>query len=664
MVSMSSAALAAAVRHVPGAGQAAGMLQVGDMPESSRPLLTRSHMAFLAEQALHRLEDSTTTYAIYGGVAVLVLAGIGGAAFAMTRKKADKSVEEGKDAEAVAAPVEAAAPAAELKPNAEKPVTMDAEKLMKTVARRAVQLVGPKLSKAYKAKTVLESHAYGFPIKARAFLAGEIYSTVAGLLRELEAEEAMLLLGLGTGNVSVPPMSVLLAGLLSPVILSVSFFVHLAQVIVVLIPVTAMCAWALYHDMSAGTLMGCGVPGLWLWMWIMGVLAAVLAVAHTASMVMLSNGKASIRAKAEEMKGDLVEAVGDGELDINEIRKLFLVSSALLQHALYVEDNMRRSIWREIIGLCTCAWFLLSVWNFFIVLLWTFVPGVVAFHASAAELAGDDYCGAWASVLTARITCVLALLFVVFNMISMTQYISDKLVTSESFHKGMLDSAKKFDSSSIGIPVMQVMVKAFLLRGNTETLASHIGQAKATTSALEEEYDRLLSQKESLEGRIEIHRQEASQLKKEAGIEEEPEESWTDQAKEAGTQAVEEAKAQAAALEQLTRQELEALLNKVMEAAQQVRNSEALKVAMEHAELAKEQAKLAAAAAQDPEALKAMAAKAQQAAQEGLAQAQDAASSGLAQAQQAGEQLASSEAVQRARQQASEWTPDMPSYQR
>lgn len=661
MVSMVPAALAAAVQPLPEASH----LQAD--VELSRPLL-RGHIALMAEEALRRVEDSTTTYAIYGGIGFLVLAGIGGAAFAMTRKPAEPK-EGAEDAkEAAAAPSETIVVAGEEKKDAG---SMDAEKLMKTVAKRAVQMVGPKLAKANAVKGVLENHVFGFSGKAQAFMASELYSTVGALLKEMEAEEAMVLFGMGSdGTISVPPMSVLLAGMLSPVILSVSFFIHLSQVAVVLIPVASLCAWAIWHDITEGTLYGCAVPGLWLWIFAIGGLAAILALAHIAAMVMIKQGQSAIRAKADEMKDEIVEAVGDGELSVDEIRKLFLVSSVLLEHALKVEDDMRRSVWRSVIGLGTIAWFILTIWNFFIVLVYTFVPGVVAFHASAAEVAGDDFCGAWASVLTARLTCVLALLFVIFNVISMIQYISDQLVTSEGYFKGILESAKKFDQSSIGVPVAQVMVKAFLLRGNSETLASHIANANNVTQGLEDERDRLQNLKESLEGRIGAHKAEASALKKEMGIVEEEVQqgpSWADQAKEAGAAAVEEAKAQAAALEKMTREELEVLLNKIMEAAEQVRNSEALKQAMEQAEqakaLAEEKAAQAKALAEDPEALKAAMEEAKAAAaegmeqakaaaQEGMAQAQEAAQAGMAQAQEAADKVMASEAVQQAKAQA------------
>jgi len=667
LVSMMPTALGAMVRRVSAVGfgheATTGLLQAGDIHETSR-FASRSQIAMLSEEALRRLEDNTN-YALYGGIGVLVLAGIGGAAFVLKRKGEEKEDVEAREVKVVVSGKAASA-------------DMDAEKLMKTVAKRAVQMVGPKLAKANMVRGILESHVYGFPHKAQAFLSAEMYNTVGAVLKEMEAEEAMVLFGMGAdGSISVPPASVLLAGLLSPVVLTVSFIVHLSQVVVVLIPVACMCAWAVWLDNTNGTLNSCAVPGLWLWMYAMGALATILAIAHSVAMGMIASGKAQIRAKADEMRDEIIEAVGDGELSVAECRKLFLVSSVLLEHALMVEDNLRRSIWRNVIGLGTIAWFLLTIWNFFIVLVYTFVPGVVAFHESAREVAGDDFCGAWASVLTARVTCVLALLFVVFNMMSILQYISDKLVTNESYFKGVLDTAKKFDNSSIGVPVMQVMAKAFLLRGNSDTLASHITQASDATSAHEKERDRLQHLKESLEARIQGHKSEASQLRKEMGIPEEPEAeagpSWSDKAKEAGEsaqQAVEDAKAKAAEIEKVTREELDNLIKKIMAAAEQVRNSEAVRQAIEQAEKAKEQAEEAARMAQDPEVRARLYAEAQEAAekaaQAGLAQArelsaqaqelgaqaQEAASSGLAQAQQAAEQLAASPEVQKAREQA------------
>ena len=651
-------ALGSMVRRVTSAGfgHETAQLQADDVPVRSR-FASRSQIAFLAEEAFDGLERESNNWALYGGIGAGILACIGGTAFAMagTKNSADQKEEEAREVV--------------LGSQAAKNADMDAEKLVKTVAKRAVQMVGPKLAKANMVKGILEQHVYGFPLKAQAFLASEMYSTVGAVLKEMEAEEAMVMFGMGSdGSISVPPMSVLLAGLLSPVILSVSFFIHLLQVVVVLVPVAAMAGWAIWNDQE--TLMSCAVPGMWIWIYAIGALATILAIAHCISMASIASGKAQIHQKAEEMKDEILEAVGDGELTVEECRKIFLVSSVLLEHALMVEDNLRRSVWRNVIGMGTIAWFLLTIWNFWIVLIYTFVPGVVAFHPSAKEVAGDDYCGAWATVFTARLTCVLALLFVVFNMISMMQYISDQLVTSEGYFAGILGQAKKFDQSSVGVPVMQTMVKAFLLRGNGDTLASHIAHASNQQAALEDERDRLQSVKESLEGRIAGHKSEANQLRKELGLEEVIDAptgpSMADKAaamgdkvrghadaasaaaREAGQMAedaVADAKLRAAELEKVTREELENLIKKIMDAAEQVRNSEAVRQAIEQAEKAKEQAEQAAAMAQDPEVRARLLAEAQEAAERAAEagmkqaeelkkQAQELAEQGMAQAEE------------------------------
>merc|ERR1719161_2786034 len=93
-----------------------------------------------------------------------------------------------------------------------------------------------------------------------------------------------------------------------------------------------------------------------------------------------------------------------GEVAFGQIRELFACHSALLQHALLLEDGIRRSFWYALVGAGTVVSILITAWTFAIVLGWTFVPGVVAFHPNAAGVASEDFCGAWATVLAARLS--------------------------------------------------------------------------------------------------------------------------------------------------------------------------------------------------------------------------------------------------------------------
>ena len=131
-----------------GFGHETAQLQADDMPVRSR-FASRSQIAFLAEEAFDGLERESNNWALYGGIGAGILACIGGTAFAMagTKNSADQKEEEAREVV--------------LGSQAAKNADMDAEKLVKTVAKRAVQMVGPKLAKANMVKGILEQHVYG-----------------------------------------------------------------------------------------------------------------------------------------------------------------------------------------------------------------------------------------------------------------------------------------------------------------------------------------------------------------------------------------------------------------------------------------------------------------------------------------------------------------------
>merc|ERR1719188_2145949 len=82
----------------------------------------------------------------------------------------------------------------------------------------------------------------------------------------------------------------------------------------------------------------------------------------------------------------------------------------------------------------------------------------------------------------------------------------------------MIGQAKKFDESAGGFPVMQTLVKAFLLRGNGDSIKDQIAQSYNRKYALEQEAGELESKIASLQARIDGHKAEAAYLKKEQGL--------------------------------------------------------------------------------------------------------------------------------------------------
>jgi len=135
-----------------------------------------------------------------------------------------------------------------------------------------------------------------------------------------------------------------------------------------------------------------------------------------------------------------------------------------------VEDYVRKSIFHSVIGVFTLIWILCTVWTFVIVIGWTFIPGVAAFHASAQATAGDAFCGTWMTVFTARLCSVLGLLFLLVNMITVARWIMDMMIHSAAFEKNLLRQAKNTDDQAGGVPVCQILAKALVLRGSSDTV--------------------------------------------------------------------------------------------------------------------------------------------------------------------------------------------------
>eukprot|EP00429_Kryptoperidinium_foliaceum_P047997 CAMPEP_0176114552 /NCGR_PEP_ID=MMETSP0120_2-20121206/57525_1 /TAXON_ID=160619 /ORGANISM="Kryptoperidinium foliaceum, Strain CCMP 1326" /LENGTH=612 /DNA_ID=CAMNT_0017448783 /DNA_START=70 /DNA_END=1908 /DNA_ORIENTATION=- len=551
------------------------------------------------------------TWALYGSTTLVILIIVFGTMFAVRSGEA-KDVDDGEKA-ARAEPLVGAAgePSAEAASSKtagageKKQEHVDFERLLKLLAKRAAQQVGPKVAKVHSVRGVLMAHLLSLKNSVTTFVMDEAMSTLGTVLREAGAEEFMLLLNpSASATASLPPVSILLAGLLSPVVLTISLVIHLSQVFLVLLPTLCLCIWALYTDWT--TLPSCAVPTIHLWVFVQGGVALLLTIAHLAMTASIQSSKNSINAKIEGMKERLREAVSDGELSIDEIRELFIIVSILLEHSLVEEDKLRRSVWRTVIGYGTIFWMATVLWTFVIVLGWTFVPGMVAFHAAAASVAGDSFCGAWATVFTARLTCVLSLLFLLFNTLSVMQFVSDQLVVSEAYSAAVIAQARSFDQSMLGLPVVETVVKAFLLRGTGDSLKAQIAMSRGESQALESQRDALTSKIEDLNNRIKLYEAEAQVLKREAGVVDD------DSATEAAlSSAMEGEIARAKELEKATKEEIDQLYAKMLDAAAKIRN-------------------------QSLEAFS----SAQEAATEGMQSAQQAAQSGSQVAMQAAQQAA------------------------
>jgi len=352
---------------------------------------------------------------------------------------------------------------------------IDYEAALRMAAQAVAQTIGPKIAKGQAVKNILETRVQTLQNQTKTFVLDELNGTAGAVLNELGAEEAMLLLDptrAVAGN--FPPAPVLIAGLFSPIVLGLTAINHIAQALIHFLPIICLCIASLYIDDGQV----CNIPGIHYWLYAHTAVGGVLLLSHLCQVVKVVASRSYLTAEMQK-KGDLLKelAAKCKGGDISQIREMFVQTCVMIQKALQQEDNVRRSIFAKLIGFFTFIWIGLTVWTFVIVLGWTLVPGTIAFHHSAAEVAGDEYCGAWFTVFTARLCCIIGVLFLLVNLGTVSQWCADSAKFSPAFAESVLGEAKKIDEQAGGIPVVQILVKAFVLRGSSETLELQMSTA-------------------------------------------------------------------------------------------------------------------------------------------------------------------------------------------
>merc|ERR1719201_3212189 len=128
----------------------------------------------------------------------------------------------------------------------------DYQQLIKVIAQKVAQEVGPKVSKCAAVSSVLESRMSSFQSKAKSFLLNEMNGTAGAVLKEMDAPETMLLLDWEKSTeANFPPAAILIAGVLSPTVLNLMSFHHFVQMIAVGLPVLVLCVCAIVIDWKA-----------------------------------------------------------------------------------------------------------------------------------------------------------------------------------------------------------------------------------------------------------------------------------------------------------------------------------------------------------------------------------------------------------------------------
>merc|ERR1719313_402160 len=98
-------------------------------------------------------------------------------------------------------------------------------------------------------------------------------------------------------DANFPPASILLAGLLSPTLLSMRSAHHMIQMVCVGLPIMILCICAIAIDWEAP----CSIPTIFAWLFTQTTLAACLVIGHGALFIKVTMGKKHLAEKAKEV---------------------------------------------------------------------------------------------------------------------------------------------------------------------------------------------------------------------------------------------------------------------------------------------------------------------------------------------------------------------------
>merc|ERR1719375_1339361 len=125
-----------------------------------------------------------------------------------------------------------------------------------------------------------------------------------------------------------------------------------------------------------------------------------------------------------------------------------------------VDCGVEGSMWNHVIGVSTFLWLVCILWNLWEVIVWTFVPGLIAFHDAAKG--SPSYCAAWRTVLVARITAVLSGFLLVFTILGLVIWILSMLMNSDFVAVKVQKIAHSFDHKTTHLPVAQLLMRSML----------------------------------------------------------------------------------------------------------------------------------------------------------------------------------------------------------
>lgn len=550
--------------------------------ESSMMLVVHTAMA-----------DPWWTGAIVG--TVVIVAGVAGAYFYLNK---DKQTTED---------VEAGSIKAEKSALTSEALTSQAEDMIE----KAKERFGSKLSADGDVVQILQGKAQGFGERLKTLVMNELNSAASSVGKALEADDCAAILELDSNiSANFPSLSVLLAGLLVPVNLSINYACHVSQVFLVLLPIGVVTALSEYADRDHSCT---SIPGLRLWARITACTVLLVMCCRLIMMKRITSAQRDLRAKSEAVRSKLAHLEKDPrDLSFTDLRELFAAHASTLQQAVVCESHCTSPVMSHIIGLGTLIWLLSTFYNTYLYFAYMFVPGVVAFHPAAAE--DPSYCAAWVTVCASKVALLVAVLFFFMNLVTVALWIFQSVLNSSAVSSKISMQARLLDSANFGIPAGQLLVKAFLFRAESDVLTAKFAVSMRESSELAQLYAdteaRLNALKEKVnrkEGSVEKMQKEIDALgggSLEASVQRMSEKGLDfDQLRGKGVAMVEAAHQQAAQMEVAATDEIEKLSERVQEIIKQVTESDSFKAAqakaLDAAENAQQTSKELASQAKD-----------------------------------------------------------------
>lgn len=424
--------------------------------ESSMMLVVHTAMA-----------DPWWTGAIVG--TVVIVAGVAGAYFYLNK---DKQTTED---------VEAGSIKAEKSALTSEALTSQAEDMIE----KAKERFGSKLSADGDVVQILQGKAQGFGERLKTLVMNELNSAASSVGKALEADDCAAILEWDSNiSANFPSLSVLLAGLLVPVNLSINYACHVSQVFLVLLPIGVVTALSEYADRDHSCT---SIPGLRLWARITACTVLLVMCCRLIMMKRITSAQRDLRAKSEAVRSKLAHLEKDPrDLSFTDLRELFAAHASTLQQAVVCESHCTSPVMSHIIGLGTLIWLLSTFYNTYLYFAYMFVPGVVAFHPAAAE--DPSYCAAWVTVCASKVALLVAVLFFFMNLVTVALWIFQSVLNSSAVSSKISMQARLLDSANFGIPAGQLLVKAFLFRAESDVLTAKFAVSMRESSELAQLY--------------------------------------------------------------------------------------------------------------------------------------------------------------------------------